>query len=551
MPPPTAAALGVDVAFGVVGGLALFLYGMQRVTTAFEMLAGRGMARRLGRLTSNRFSALATGVVMTSIVQSSSITTVMLVGLVSSGVLTLAQSVGVVFGANVGTTLTAQLIAFPVEQVALLFVALGFAVSFASRNGLHERIGQSVLGLGLLFLGMSVMGEAMRPLRESSVFRDVVAGTSNPFVGIAAGLVFTAVVQSSTATTGLLIAMAAQGLIGLEAATAVVVGANVGTCGTAWLATIGRPPAARRVAWVHLLFNLTGLALWAPFLGLLGELARSLDPDSLPRQIAHVHTAFSVSVALFLLPFTRTMTAIASRLAPEPAAPPGPPSTTALLDRAYFATPSIALQQARREIVRMAVPVRAMLAETVPATASGSARLHQAWTAHEIGPRRMHEQIVAYLADLSRRVLAARDADALAALMHAANDLENVIDTLAVGVALIGRERRERGLEFNAETMGLFAQLVEHLATLLDETAAALDSLDLARAERVVASKEETYERADSIGRRLLQRLIADAPERLATYRLESDLLDHLRRVSWSIRRVASIVVEHHAALTP
>ncbi|MGE0191722.1 MAG: Na/Pi cotransporter family protein [Planctomycetota bacterium] len=552
MPVLPLAAVVVDALIGLVGGLALFLYGMRRVTSAFEALASRGMSKQLGRLTKNRFTSMVTGAVTTMVVQSSSITTVVVVGLVSAGVLTLVQSVGIILGANIGTTVTAQVIAFPVAKYAVLFVAIGFGMQVAARKDLVERAGHAVLGLGLVFLGMDLMGQAMQPLRSAPWLQQALQTAHNPVLGVLMGAAFTALVLSSSATTGIVIILAGQGLIDLRAGGALVLGANIGTCVTAWLATLGRPVVARQVAWVHAMFNLLGVIVWLPLLGVLTSEAKALAPHDVPRQVAHVHTLFNLSTTILLLPFASWVARAAERLAPTPKVAHADETEKAShLDRLYLSAPHTALQQVRREIVRLSTLVRPMLTGAMRVIGEGSTRVAQAWAAQAATPRRVHEAILAYLADLSRRDLSSKDAEALASLMQAADHVESIVDTLLVSMGLVGQERREQGLELNPETLMAFEEIAKDIVHQLDEAAACLETLDVARAEAIVASKDQTYSLTDALSRRLGRRLIADAPQRLATYRLESDLLDHWKRISWSVRRVGRIVAEHGPALGP
>lgn len=230
------------------GGIALFLFGMEQMAGGLKSAAGNKMKDILARFTTHRVKAALTGCVTTAIIQSSSVTTVLVVGFVSAGLMTLTQSVGVIMGANVGTTFTAQIVAFKVGKAALLLVALGFAMLFVGKRDAVKQSGNIVMGLGLVFLGMDIMSDAMEPLRSYQPFIDVMARMENPVLGILVGAVFTAMVQSSSATTGIVIALASQGLLEFPAGIALIFGANIGTCFTAWLAALGksRGPCASR-----------------------------------------------------------------------------------------------------------------------------------------------------------------------------------------------------------------------------------------------------------------------------------------------------------------
>ncbi|NND83908.1 MAG: Na/Pi cotransporter family protein, partial [Acidimicrobiia bacterium] len=265
---------------------------MDGLAESLRLMAGGRLRRLLTRFTDNRVMGAITGAGTTAIIQSSSVTTVLVVGFVSAGVMTLSQAIGVILGANVGTTITAQIVAFKVTDYALGAVALGFFLQFVAKTPAKKARGQALLGLGLVFFGMSLMGDAMRPLREYEPFVDLMIAMENPIVGIAIGAGFTALVQSSSATTSIVIVLAAEGLIGLEAGIALVLGANVGTSVTALLAAIGKPRLALRAAYVHSLFNVLGVVLWLPFLGLLATWTSALSDDT-AREIANAHTIFN------------------------------------------------------------------------------------------------------------------------------------------------------------------------------------------------------------------------------------------------------------------
>ncbi|MEN8149429.1 MAG: Na/Pi symporter, partial [Planctomycetota bacterium] len=236
------------VAVGLLGGLSLFLFGMGQLTDSLREVAGGRMRVLLGKLTTNRYTAAITGAFVTAVIQSSSVTTVLVVGFISAGLMSLAQSVGVIMGANVGTTITAQIIAFKVTEYALVLVTVGFAGLFFSKRDQARQIGGMIMGLGLIFFGMNLMSEAAHPLRDYEPFVDAMRSIDNPIMGIALGAAFTAIVQSSSATTGIVIVMATQGFITLEAGIALALGANIGTCFTAVLAAVGKQRAAMQAA---------------------------------------------------------------------------------------------------------------------------------------------------------------------------------------------------------------------------------------------------------------------------------------------------------------
>ena len=305
--------------FSLLGGLALFLYGMQMMSNGLEAAAGNKMKQILEKLTANRFLGVLVGAGITAVIQSSSATTVMVVGFVNSGMMTLKQAVWIIMGANIGTTITGQLIALDVGQLAPLFAFCGVAlIVFVKKQKVHH-YGLIVAGLGILFIGMEMMSGAMMPLRESEAFVSLMTKFSNPVLGILAGAVFTAVIQSSSASVGILQALAGSGLIGLSNAVYVLFGQNIGTCITAILAAIGTSRNAKRTTVIHLMFNLIGTTIFtiACITTPLTSLVESLTPDNVASQIANMHTLFNIVTTLLLLPFGNYLVKAAVRILPE------------------------------------------------------------------------------------------------------------------------------------------------------------------------------------------------------------------------------------------
>lgn len=305
--------------FSLLGGLALFLYGMQMMSNGLEAAAGNKMKQILEKLTANRFLGVLVGAGITAVIQSSSATTVMVVGFVNSGMMTLKQAVWIIMGANIGTTITGQLIALDVGELAPLFAFAGVAlIVFVKKQKVHH-YGLIVAGLGILFIGMEMMSGSMMPLRESEAFVSLMTKFSNPVLGILAGAVFTAVIQSSSASVGILQALAGSGLIGLSNAVYVLFGQNIGTCITAILAAIGTSRNAKRTTVIHLMFNLIGTVIFTVICIAtpLTALVESFTPGNVSSQIANMHTLFNIVTTLLLLPFGNYLAKAAVRILPE------------------------------------------------------------------------------------------------------------------------------------------------------------------------------------------------------------------------------------------
>ncbi len=318
---------------GLLGGLALFLYGMQMMSSGLEAAAGSRMKMILERLTANRFLGVLVGAAITAVIQSSSATTVMVVGFVNAGMMTLNQAVWIIMGANIGTTVTGLLIALDVGELAPLFAFVGVALVVFVKKPQLQHIGQILAGLGVLFIGMDMMSSAMSPLRESEAFINLMSTFSNPLLGILAGAGFTAVIQSSSASVGILQALANSGVIGLPSAVFVLFGQNIGTCITAVLASIGTSRSAKRATIIHLLFNVIGTVIFTLLFlifpiayvidgsltlpGSLGQTIAGLMPASHAGQIALVHTSFNIITTILLLPLGNYLAKAAVKILPE------------------------------------------------------------------------------------------------------------------------------------------------------------------------------------------------------------------------------------------
>ncbi|HIE53595.1 MAG TPA: Na/Pi cotransporter family protein, partial [Chromatiaceae bacterium] len=339
------------ILMGLAGGLAIFLYGMELMTGALKASSGQRLKKLLARMTTNRFKGVLAGATTTAIIQSSSVTTVLVVGFVSAGLMKLEQTIPIIMGASIGTTVTAQIVAFKITHYALLIVAVGFALQFLSKNEVVKRTGNMIFGFGLIFFGMSLMGDATAPLRDYEPFIDLLRQMDHPLYGILHSAVFTAVVQSSSATTGVIIMLASQGLISLEQGIALVFGANIGTCVTALLAAIRSSRDALRTALVHITFNTLGVVIWYAAIPQFAELIRSISPTEpqlagmarlaaeTPRQIANAHTLFNVGNTLLFIGFTQQFARLVTWLVPVTKEEKALEAAPKYLDRNLLETP--------------------------------------------------------------------------------------------------------------------------------------------------------------------------------------------------------------------
>ena len=345
---------------GLLGGLALFLYGMQMMSNGLDSAAGNKMKTILEKLTANRFVGVLMGALITAIIQSSSATTVMVVGFVNSGMMTLRQAVWIIMGANIGTTITGQLIALDVGALAPLIAFIGVAAMIFVKNEKVKYIGEIFAGLGILFIGMDMMGSAMKPLAESETFVSLLTKFENPVLGILAGMIFTAIIQSSSASVGILQALAGSGVIGLSGAAYVLFGQNIGTCITALLASVGTSRNAKRTTIIHIMFNVFGTIVFTTLCLLtpLTQMVEGWTPSDAPKQIANLHTLFNIVTTLLLLPVGTILPKIATAILKDKDEDDGQARTYHLVDIRHINTDKLGasiiyMESIKKELMRM------------------------------------------------------------------------------------------------------------------------------------------------------------------------------------------------------
>ncbi len=529
--------------FGLLGGLALFLIGMERMTEALRLIVGDRARRVLDRLTSNRFVGLFTGAGITAVVQSSSVTTVLIVGFISAGLMTFVQSIPVIIGSNIGTTITAQIIAFNVTTWALGFVAAGFAVSSLAKRESRRTQGVAITGLGLVFFGMVVMGDAMSPLRTYEPFIDAMKALDNPFIAILVGLAFTAFVQSSSATTGVVIVLAAQGLISLEAGIGLVLGANIGTSVTALLAAIGKPRDAQRAAVAHLLFNVIGVIIWLPLVGVLASWVSSVGGGT-PREIANAHTIFNVVNALVFLPFVNQFAAFVTRITPD--RPQVGAIAPKYVDFGLLRTPGIALAKARMEMLRMASRVQGMLVDVLPAILDGDIDTMADVEERDDEVDSLHGIVLEYLGRISQQQLSEESSAELMDLLEATNALEAIGDLVERNLVALGYQKIEEAIDVSPRTRGLIEGYHRSVVVAFEMALIAVTQQNQGAARAVAGMKAEIRDLERDVTSHQVQRLVADEPNRIATYRFETDVITNLKRVYYFSRRIARAAVPEH-----
>jgi phosphate:Na+ symporter len=558
---PTYAASDTGVAINwwnmgmtLFGGLALFLFGMDQMANALKAVAGERMKLLLARLTTNRFMGAATGAFVTAIVNSSSVTTVLVVGFITAGLMSLSQSIGIIMGANIGSTITAQLIAFKVTQLALLMVAVGFSMLFLSRQEKIKQYGGMLMGLGLVFFGMGVMSDAMNPLRSYQPFMELMKHMENPLVGILVAAAFTGLIQSSAATTGIVIVMAAQGFITLQAGIALAFGANIGTCVTAMLAAIGKPREAVRAAVVHILFNVFGVLLWISFIPQLAEFVTWLSPvhpelsgaerlaSEAPRQIANAHSIFNIANTVIFIGFTTQFARLVEKLVPDKPIEEKSITRPKYLDEELLETPSLALDRARLEIGHMGDRVKEMLQDIMTAIVNGDRAMLKKIAKIDDEVDILHGHIVTYLGRISQKALTEQQTEVLMKLMGASNDLENIGDIIETDLVYLGNEGIDTQVAISKDTREMLNKLHAIVSTTAELAIDAVMENDQQAAQEVIGMKADIGRLMDSAAMHESRRLVAEEPNRLAAYTLEIDIIEKLKRIYYFSKRIAKAV---------
>lgn len=480
----------------MAGGLGLFLFGIRTMGDGLENAAGAKLKRMLEVLTGNRFLAVLVGFVVTAIIQSSTATTVMVVGFVNAGMMSLAQAVGVIMGANIGTTVTSLLIALNFSSVAAAAVLVGVILMLASKKTVVKNLGAIFTGFGLLFLGIDMMSDSMAPLRDSAGFMNFIVTVSEsplrPLFGIILGIVMTAVLQSSSASVGVLQTLAMQGLVPLKFSVFVLFGQNIGTCLTALFSTVGAKKNSKRAAVIHLLFNLIGtgifilIALLTPYV----EWIEKLSPDPMA-QIAISHIVFNIVSTVVMFPFAKVLVKLSCLLVPGKDDSESEMHCKFIDDR-LLNTPPFAVMQVSKEVARMAKLARDNFETSAHALINRSDKDLDKVMENEEIINYLNHHITSYLVKLNALDITDSDSDYIARVFHAINDIERVGDH-AINLAEAAQHNIGEGLKFSDPAREELNQLCGSVVTLLERSMAAFDNQSLSHNEAKELSDLEEH----------------------------------------------------------
>ncbi|MFC1558675.1 Na/Pi cotransporter family protein [candidate division KSB1 bacterium] len=539
------------IIMGVVGGLAIFLFGLDLMTSALKKLAAGKLKDLFSKVTGNRFKAAFMGMFVTAVIQSSSVTTVLVVGFITAGLITMSQSIGIIMGANIGSTVTAQIIAFKITSYALILVAVGFTMNSLGKSDKLRKYGIMIMGLGLIFVGMDIMSNATHPLRTYQPFINMMQEMTNPFLAILISAVFTGIIQSSAATTGIVIMFASQGLITLELGIALAFGANIGTCATAALAAIGKQREAVRAAVVHILFNVIGVLVWIGFIDQLALLIRWFSPTAeglegiaklaaeTPRQIANAHTFFNVANTFIFIWFTKPFALIAERLIPKGKETEHEEIMPKYVDDNLLETPDLALDRVRMEVVRLGQLAHQLVKSVPDVIFKGGERDLERLPKMEKDINMLHGYIAKYIGKLSRTYLLKKQSEQLRCYMEMTNTIESIAQVVESELTKIAIARLESGIHISDQTLEIFNRFHMKISWTFEMALQSIADNDKASVKAVLGAKEKINKLVEDINAHLLQRLSSDDPNRRATYRLETDVVEYLKRVYYFAKQIA------------
>ncbi len=493
----------MQIIFGLVGGLAIFIFGMNMMSECLQKVAGDKMKKILGLLTKNPLMGAIAGALVTAVLQSSSATTVMAIGFVSAGLMGLPQAISIIIGANIGTTITAQIIAFKISDYIYLFIFLGFIAAFVAKNEKIKYIGQTVFAFGLLFLGIETMGDVMKPLAASPIFTTMIGKVADiPILGVAVGTLMTVVVQSSSATIAVLQNFASQAgpdevnsIIGLAGAIPILLGDNIGTTITALLACIGQSKDAKRTAVAHCIFNISGSLLFIWFVKPYASLIQWISPkgpevEVISRQIANAHTGFNLTMTIIWIPLVWLMVKIVMKIIPESNKKMVDTSGVLYLDNKLLAQPAAALNLVAKEIIHCSEVVREMLQNTAKLAKKEDKELLKTITKQAEEEQKLNVRITEYLAELfAGGGLTEEQATQTAGIMYVLSDIDRMA-SLCVDVMHSIQDKMEKKYKYSKEAMKELEKSLSLMEGMFSEAITIMSTGNTENAKKIIKKKD-------------------------------------------------------------
>ena len=539
---------------GLLGGLGMFLYGMEMMSDGMKMTAGDSMRSILEKLTSNRYIAVFIGAFVTMVIQSSSATTVMLVSFVNSGLLGFTQALGVVLGSNIGSTVTAQIVAFKITDYALLLIAAGSIMSLFAKKDTVKHLGFVILGFGLLFYGMKVMSDTMKPLRSDPTFNSILTSFENPFLGILAGAIFTALVQSSSATTGIVITLASGGSITLEAGIPLILGANIGTCITALLAGLNASRDAKRVAIGHVTFNVIGVLLFCFWIPTFADFV-SQTSDNIPRQIANAHTIFNIVATVIFIPFTPFISRTIINYFPDKEEKRNIEKPAILnLDENVLNQPAAAINSAQAEISGVVGLMERVIGSLVRPFIEESKEMQDIENSDIDLKTGLHqriekisflnENISNYLINVSRKDLTVKQSQEVFSLVTAVNYLSSINNTVKLRFDSLVFKKEGLNEHFSDDGQEEIFMYHSKLLKQVKRLNKFFSKYDRAKAAKIMEKGEQYRDLEEKYRLEHFKRVSGDVAESVATHEIHIELMDMLKQINTLIELIASSLLE-------
>ncbi|WP_250674801.1 Na/Pi cotransporter family protein [Paraclostridium ghonii] len=533
----------MDIVISLMGGLGLFLYGMNLMAEGLEKSAGSKLKRIVELLTSNIFMGVIVGAFVTAIIQSSSATTVMVVGFVNAGIMSLTQAIGVIMGANIGTTVTAQLVSFDLNGLAPMALGIGIILYLFASKPKVKNIAEILIGFGILFTGMDFMKNAVEPLAEYKGFTDLLIGFGDhPVLGLLLGFGITAIVQSSSASMGMLIALASQGLIPLNAALPILYGQNIGTCVTSLISSVGASRNAKRAAVMHLIFNVLGTAVFLIILNKpVVNFVTNMNPGDVARQIANTHTLFNIISVIILLPFTKFIINIAIKLVPDKDGEEDESKAIKYLDDRIVETPSIAVASVVKETLRMGKKAKESLDYAIDGFVHQSQDSIDKTFKREKVVNELQKEILNYLLKLSKAHLDEDARDIVDSLFNTVNDIERIGDH-AENIAELAQDIIDLDLKLSKQGTEEIRELYNKVISTYEYALKAMRDYDVELACKVIKMEEQVDIMEKSCRANHIHRLNNNlcSIDRGVIY---LDLLSNLERISDHAVNIAQQVI--------
>jgi phosphate:Na+ symporter len=534
----------LDIAIGIMGGLGLFLYGMNLMGDGLQKSAGSKLKRIIELLTSNVIMGVLVGMVVTMVIQSSSATTVMVVGFVNAGIMSLTQAIGVIMGANIGTTITAQLVSLDVDFLAPVALGIGIVIYMFSNKPKHKNIAEILIGFGILFTGMDFMKEAVKPLAGYQGFTDMLLSFGHhPILGVLMGFAITAIVQSSSASMGMLIALASQGLIPITAALPILYGENIGTCVTSLISSIGASRNARRAAIMHLTFNVLGSMIFMFILSKpIVAIVTAIDPTDAARQIANAHTLFNILNVIVLLPFNKLIVKLALKLVPETKGEQDDDDKVVkYIDDRMIETPSIALANIVKETLRMGEKSKESLNAAMDGIVDKSKEKIELSFKREKLINELQKSILNYLLKLSKASLNEDSRETVDALFNTVNDIERIGDH-AENIAELAKDIVDLEISFSDVGIGELKDMYNKVVSTYTYALEAMRTSNVELACKVIKMEEQVDMMEKSCRANHMNRLNSSSCS-IESGVIYLDIISNLERVSDHAVNIAQQVI--------